>query len=108
MAYEKQNWQTGDVVTSAKLNHMEDGIAAGGALVVNVTEVDGVQTCDKTAGEMWAACQTGLVIFRFGDGEAFDLLLTAALDGDNGYVFMSRIVDVQAATENDYPSSGGD
>lgn len=27
MNYEKQTWQTGDIVTSAKLNHMEDGIA---------------------------------------------------------------------------------
>ena len=40
MSYVKQTWQTGDVVTSAKLNHMEDGIAAGGGsgggvLIVN-------------------------------------------------------------------------
>lgn len=34
MAYEKQTWQTGDVVTSAKLNHMEDGIAGGGGVTV--------------------------------------------------------------------------
>lgn len=27
MAYEKQAWQTGDIVTAAKLNHMEQGIA---------------------------------------------------------------------------------
>ena len=27
MAYEKQTWQTGDVITQEKLNHMEDGIA---------------------------------------------------------------------------------
>ena len=27
MAYEKQNWKTGDVITEEKLNHMEDGIA---------------------------------------------------------------------------------
>lgn len=26
MAYEKQTWQTGDVITAPKLNHMEDGI----------------------------------------------------------------------------------
>ena len=34
MAYEKQTWQTGDVVTAAKLNHMEDGIEAGGGVTV--------------------------------------------------------------------------
>lgn len=27
MAYEKQTWQTGDVITQEKLNHMEEGIA---------------------------------------------------------------------------------
>ncbi len=26
MAYEKQSWSTGDVITADKLNHMEDGI----------------------------------------------------------------------------------
>ncbi len=30
MAYEKQTWANGDVITAAKLNHMEDGISAGG------------------------------------------------------------------------------
>lgn len=27
MAYEKQTWACGDIVTAEKLNHMEDGIA---------------------------------------------------------------------------------
>lgn len=31
MAYEKQTWQTGDVITADKLNHIEDGIASGGS-----------------------------------------------------------------------------
>lgn len=41
MAYEKTTWQSGDVVTSAKLNHIEDGIAdAGGIVTVKVQFVD--------------------------------------------------------------------
>lgn len=31
MAYEKQTWTTGDVITQEKLNHMEDGIAGAGS-----------------------------------------------------------------------------
>lgn len=31
MAYEKQTWNTGDVITEEKLNHIEDGIANGGS-----------------------------------------------------------------------------
>jgi len=35
MSYEKNTWKTGDVITSVKLNRMEDGIAnAGGILVI--------------------------------------------------------------------------
>lgn len=33
MAYSKQTWTNGDVITAEKLNHMEDGIAAGGGAV---------------------------------------------------------------------------
>ena len=40
MAYEKQTWVTGEIITEEKLNHMEDGIAVGGALIVDVTEED--------------------------------------------------------------------
>ena len=36
MAYEKQTWHTGDVITESKLNHMEDGIANAGALVIHL------------------------------------------------------------------------
>lgn len=38
MAYEKQTWKTGDVVTSAKLNHMEEGIANAQGYVVTHNE----------------------------------------------------------------------
>ena len=27
MAYVKTNWETGDIITAEKLNHMENGIA---------------------------------------------------------------------------------
>ena len=33
MAYVKQNWKNGDIITADKLNHMEDGIAEGGGSV---------------------------------------------------------------------------
>ena len=41
MAYEKNTWASGDVVTSEKLNHIEDGIAdSGGIVTVKVQFVD--------------------------------------------------------------------
>ncbi len=30
--YSKQTWNTGDVITEEKLNHMEDGISTGGGI----------------------------------------------------------------------------
>ena len=34
MAYEKQTWHTGDVITEEKLNHMEEGISTGGGIYI--------------------------------------------------------------------------
>lgn len=34
MAYEKQTWHTGDIITEGKLNHMEDGIANAGGITI--------------------------------------------------------------------------
>lgn len=54
MAYTKNTWVTGDIVTSAKLNHMEDGIANAGGLVVNIDWDETLQTSvlDKTWQEI--------------------------------------------------------
>ena len=36
MSYDKTTWASGDVVTSAKLNHIEDGIAGAEPLVLTL------------------------------------------------------------------------
>lgn len=36
MAYNKNSWQDGDIITAEKLNHMEDGIEAAGGLTNDV------------------------------------------------------------------------
>jgi len=49
MSYTKQTWAGGDTVTSAKLNHMEDGIAgAGPDLVFEVDSTDPSQVTSAT------------------------------------------------------------
>lgn len=41
MSYEPTNWKSGDVVTSAKLNKLEQGVAdAGGVMLVVNTVYD--------------------------------------------------------------------
>lgn len=73
MSYEPTVWQTGDVVTSQKLNKLEQGVAdaggGGGALIVD-TELlheDSIK-CLITAGEMLAAAKVGPVIIKFSFG----------------------------------------
>lgn len=52
MAYTKQTWATGDTITAAKLNHIEDGIEdAGGSGFDLVVRFDGATPwsgCDPT------------------------------------------------------------
>ena len=105
MSYEKQTWQTGDVVTSAKLNHMEDGIAGGGVLVVTATLGDGGLVCGTTAGEMWAAINGGQnIIISIADSVAWPVIYADASfnfnvwNGDSAMAFT-------AATADDYPSA---
>ena len=58
MAYTKNTWADGDIVTSEKLNHMEDGIAnAGGIMVINDTD----NTLGKTWQEIYDAMAQGKV-----------------------------------------------
>lgn len=59
MAYTKNTWTDGDIVTSEKLNHMEDGIANadGGVMVINDTD----NTLDKTWQEIYDAMAQGIL-----------------------------------------------
>lgn len=68
MAYEPTNWKTGDVVTSAKLNKLEQGVAAGsGVLVVHEAydESAGTYTLDKTWQEIYDGIGAGVGYFIF-------------------------------------------
>lgn len=66
MAYQKQTWRCGEVVTADKLNHMEDGIAncgGGSTLRVNIANIDpteGKITYDKTWQEVHDALESGM------------------------------------------------
>lgn len=62
MSYEKQTWQTGDVITANKLNHMEDGIAdggGGGVFVIEISDTGGLYTLSKTWKEINDAFTSG-------------------------------------------------
>ena len=90
MSYQKNNWQSGDVVTSAKLNRIEDGIAAGGKTIivchVSFDQETGMATitnlgsafdaldaiaADMSLAEKYALVVTGLDDFLGGESSFF-------------------------------------
>lgn len=85
MSYEPTNWKSGDTVTSAKLNKIEQGIAnaggGGGALIV--TETDG--TLNKTWQEIHDAAP---LVWMESEGAFMPLGGALNEDGDYMVVFI--------------------
>lgn len=109
MAYEPTNWKTGDVVTSAKLNKLEQGVAAGsGVLVVHSTYDESTQTVtlDKTWQEIYDASHNGSLVVSTYEGEhgetVFESYMTG-IDNVRGYhvFFLSCYYDA-ATSEMKY------
>ena len=90
MAYTKNTWKTGDIVSSQKLNHMEDGIAnAGGFMVINSTD----NTLDKTWQEIHDAMAAN----------TFCVIKKVAQRLDKDYVHNSPVVEaVKNGQESPY------
>lgn len=108
MSYTPTNWNTGDTITAAAMNKIENGIAnAGGGDFFVVTESDG--TLDKTWTEIYTALSNGmmgkLLYVDAGYTAAITLLYLARYDeefydvyplGDSSYCF-------RTSTANGYP-----
>lgn len=84
MAYTKQTWETGETITAAKLNHMEDGISdgsgSGGVFNVNASfdEQIGGGVLDKTWQEIYDASKNGALVVVLNDVE------------DTGYMYSGK------------------
>ena len=65
MSYTKQAWETGDLITAAKLNHIEDGVdgAYGMVVVATMTTEDDTTTLDKTYQDISDALTAGKVVY---------------------------------------------
>lgn len=121
MAYEKQTWTTGEVITAEKLNHMEDGIAdaggGGSAMFYVGTSDPDLTTLDKTFAEIKAAYNSGQLIAlrheQWGDnltGYNMDYLseITLVNEHDTGYFVRfpgnGSALIYHASAESDYPT----
>lgn len=113
MAYTKNTWKTGDIVSSQKLNHMEDGIANS----ENVFIVGGVSfgnsgiegTLDKTWQEIHDAMLSKICIVVITDDSSIvQKLITDASVGLEGE-YNVFVEETQFSTDmaNGYPAGGG-
>lgn len=80
MSYEPTVWKSGDVVTSAKLNKLEQGVAGGGSggdnFRVTFTYNEDTWVCDKTLQEICEAEETGKIIYFNLDSQYYSKLYT--------------------------------
>lgn len=81
MAYEPTVWKSGDVVTSAKLNKLEQGVASGGG-VLTVHEGEG-KVLDKTWQEIYDA---GFSVLELSVGGRTYGVLAQIVESDEDYV----------------------
>jgi hypothetical protein len=113
MAYEKNTWARGDIVTSAKLNHMEDGIAnAGRTLVIGGFRTDDngsfVGTSDKTWQEIHDALVAGkecISIIQDGDSVYRVVLDSARYSAGTSEYIISGEINAECNSPDGYPTT---
>lgn len=117
MSYEPTNWKTGDVVTSAKLNKLENAVASGGSVLKLNFTVDndaGTITIDKTFAEIKEAILSGAYVFGIiQHGGISNIVYPCSIDERVGPELEEHAVGIgsfrldpitfRAETENDYP-----
>lgn len=121
MAYTPTTWKSGDVVTSAKLNKLEQGVS-GSVFVVTLSYDDATSTysTDKPYADILAAYEAGANLFcapwegaalrgmEYAEGDGFtvsDIMFNSiGQDGANVYISMYYIHadGTVAADEGEY------
>lgn len=102
MAYQKNDWKTGDVITAEKLNNIEDGVKnAFSPYVVNFTFHDDGDhvfvTCDKTYQEIEDARSRNVciaIVDYIGAFEFFPVLEKEIDEATNKPCFSFKNVEV--------------
>ena len=106
--YQKTNWQSGDTITAAKLNNIENGIAGGGVLESGMNPE--TMALDKTWKEIHDASYAILTHSSDEYTKIIMMLLGVAGSAQDGYtcsfVSLSDITVTyayHADTPDDYP-----
>ena len=110
MSYEKQTWQTGDVISATKLNHIEQGLvdcyeADSNIFVVNFTMGEGyTATADKTLEEIAEALENDKIIKGFAKGPNGLIELISTTTHANGMASAMFTTPLDIAVYDTYAS----
>lgn len=91
MSYVKTVWETGDVITAAKLNNLENGVESSAPMIVTFTGSDTV-TANYSLSEILAALSADRpVMFRYQPDEQYQTyqyltIQEICLEEDNTYI----------------------
>ncbi|MBO7735560.1 MAG: hypothetical protein J6S67_23545 [Methanobrevibacter sp.] len=86
MAYEKQTWHDGDLITEERMNHMEDGIAAAGD-TVSYDEAQVLTTSqEKQAMDNMGILHSEIWRFKLENGETVIRRVLTYIDKDSNLV----------------------
>lgn len=108
MAYEPTNWKTGDVVTSAKLNKIEQGIASGGGMMQCVIKEEpdtGDLVADKPFADVYNAIFSGETVQIYIDGNPALSPLVGG-DGTAQNPYSIAFLEFGVDTNRDYQPTG--
>lgn len=110
MSYKPTEWKSGDVVTSAKLNKMENGITTANNKIFIISHKANIMplTLNKTWQEIFNAMENGPVFFIAGDEEEkfCGFVSSCYIDRGDYYVDISAGSYYIANSENEYPVIG--
>lgn len=108
MAYTPTEWASGDVVTSQKLNKLEQGVAgAGGVLAVHAVE----GALDKTWKELYTALNAGCYVCLVYEGNQTIIYEASFNDGTGTYMIsayglsLGMTISYTTDSEDGYPST---
>lgn len=111
MSYEKQTWQTGDIITAEKLNHMEEGIT-GGTLIIGGFSRDNerniVGVADKTWQEIHDALVAGkecIVVLHDGNHVLRVVIDQVGFESGAGKYFIGGGMSAECDLSDEYPTA---
>lgn len=113
MAYVRQAWKTGDIITAEKLNNIEDGIVTNKNFIIKstISQDDGTIVLDKTFEEIVVAAKNDglipIIMLKITNaGSQLANINEIRVDEQSHYYAIVTNVDMTyvAESRNDYPS----